>query len=293
MGDNTKRIRYMNLYLYSADGVDSANHKWDYGLLKEFCERKNISQIEVNEIPNDDKAFVAIPGPSNKGLEHIVQEQLKKIKHVILFVMGDEAAEFNINKIKHENMQVWIQYPHNHHKYYNKFPQGAPQHFKEKSPEYRNKEFNLYFSGQINHSRRKDLANIMPLMDNSLFNPTTGFTLGDTPEVYYSNMVRSKMVPCPSGIKVLDSFRFYEALELLCLPLADSVDPSGEKTMYFEKLFNNTMKVPKIQNWNDLPDLMVELNKNYPANMHSAVAWWIKYKRDLFNTIMEQINENT
>lgn len=291
MGNNTKRIRSMNLYLYSADGVDSASYKWDYGLLKEFCERKNIEQIESKEIPESDRAFVAIPGPSNKGLESIIENELKKIKKVVLFIMGDEASEFNASLIKHENMQVWIQYPHNHHKHYNKFPQGVPQHFKEKSPEYKNKEFDLYFSGQINHLRRKELANVMSLIPSSLFNPTTGFTLGDTPEVYYSNMVKSKMVPCPSGIKVLDSFRFYEALELLCLPLADSIDPSGEKTMYFERLFDNTMNIPKIQSWNDLPDLMVELKNNYPNNMHKSVSWWIKYKRDLFNKLMEQINE--
>ena len=51
------------------------------------------------------------------------------------------------------------------------------------------------------------------------------------------------------------------------------------------------MECPKIQNWMDLPDLMVKLNEGYPNNMHSAVSWWIKYKRDLFNKLMEQINE--
>ena len=51
------------------------------------------------------------------------------------------------------------------------------------------------------------------------------------------------------------------------------------------------MNIPKIQSWNDLPDLMVELKNNYPNNMHKSVSWWIKYKRDLFNKLMEQINE--
>mgnify|MGYP003344386416 FL=1 len=50
MGNYSKRIKYMNLYLYSADGKDSAADKWDYGLLKEFCERKQINQIK--QIPS-------------------------------------------------------------------------------------------------------------------------------------------------------------------------------------------------------------------------------------------------
>ena len=281
----------MNLYLYSADGKDSAADKWDYGLLKEFCERKQINQIKIDQLPFEDKAFIAIPGPSNKGLEHIVQEQLKRIKYPILFIMGDEAAEFDVSKINHDNIKIWIQYPHQQHEQYNKWPQGVPQHFKNKIPTYQSKQFDLYFSGQINHNRRRELANAITNIDNAQFNPTPGFTQGVEPEIYYDMIMKSKIIPCPSGIKVLDSFRFYEALELLALPLADTIDPLGDKTMYFERLFNNTMECPKIQNWMDLPDLMVKLNEGYPNNMHSAVSWWIKYKRDLFNTLMEQINE--
>jgi hypothetical protein len=279
----------MNLYLYSADRIDSASFKWDYGLLKEFCERKGINQVHVGELPFDDKAFVAIPGPSNRGYEHIIQEELKKIKHVVLFIMGDEQGLLNIDNIKHEKMVVYVQYPHNKHNHYNYFPQGVPQHFNNMEHEYKQKEYDLYFSGQINHSRRRQLADSIVNIPNALFNPTEGFTQGVEPPVYYDLMSKARMVPCPSGIQVLDSFRFYEALELLALPLADSIDPMDKRTMYFERLFGNTMKCPSIQSWNDLPDLMVELKKDYPRNMHAAVTWWIKYKRDLFNKLMEYL----
>ena len=50
----------MNLYLYSADGKDSAADKWDYGLLKEFCERKQINQIEIKRIKIKDILLVII-----------------------------------------------------------------------------------------------------------------------------------------------------------------------------------------------------------------------------------------
>ena len=37
--------------------------------------------------------------------------------------------------------------------------------------------------------------------------------------------------------------------------------------------------------------LVPELLNNYPDNMHQAVSWWIKHKRDLGIKIMRQVNE--
>ena len=163
--------------------------------------------------------------------------------------------------------------------------------FKDNLPNYTNKDNNIYFSGQINHNRRKQLANVLPSIPNAIYNFTEGFTQGDTPDVYYSQMIKSKFIPCPSGIVVLDSFRFYEALELLCYPIIDSITPKGEKPNYFGSLFNQTMPIIAINSWEELPSLVVNLDSNYPHNMHKAVSWWIKFKRDLFNSIMEDINE--
>lgn len=279
------------LYLYSASPNDSAAKKWDYGLLKEFCERKKIDQVEVESLPESNFAFVAIPAPSNVGLEHKIAKELQKIKKVILFVMGNEAGTFNVDYIMHPNIKIWIQYPHKQHDRYFKFPQGSPQHLADNLPTYQNKVHDIYFSGQINHNRRKQLANVLPSVPNSVYKFTPGFTQGDIPSIYYDNMIKSKFIPCPSGIVVLDSFRFYEALELLCYPIVDTTTPKDERPKYFQSLFSGTMPIASVNSWEDLPDLMVNLTNDYPRNMHTAVAWWIKYKRNLFNMIMEQINE--
>jgi hypothetical protein len=279
------------LYLYSAAPNDSAANKWDYGLLKEFCEKKNIEQVNVTSLEYSDQAFVAIPGPSNAGLEAKISHELNNIRRVVLFIMGDEAALFDADKIIHPNISIWIQYPHDKHQRYNKFPQGVPQHFRQYKPEYKTKDIDLYFSGQINHNRRKQLSRVLPSIPNAVYKLTEGFTQGDTPDIYYSNMSRSKFVPCPSGVVVLDSFRFYEALELLCYPIVDTTTPKDEKPNYFGQLFNQTMPIISVDYWEDLPNLMVNLDRNYPDNMHQAVSWWIKFKRDLFNNLMEEINE--
>jgi hypothetical protein len=39
-----------------------------------------------------------------------------------------------------------------------------------------------------------------------------------------------------------------------------------------------------------LSDLLPELLNDYTSEMHQIVCWWIKYKRDLFNELMRQVN---
>ena len=118
----------INAYLYSHDGQDYANDKWDYGLLKEIFDKHGVDQIRVTDIPKTNKAFVVIPGPQTAGNEELLSNELSKISRVVLFVNGDENARFDVDKISHPNIEIWIQYPHRKHSEYNKMPNGVPQH---------------------------------------------------------------------------------------------------------------------------------------------------------------------
>ena len=280
----------INAYLYSHDGQDYANDKWDYGLLKEIFDKHGVDQIRVTEIPNSDKAFVVIPGPQTAGNEELLSNELKKLSRVVLFINGDENARFDVSKIRHPNIEIWIQYPHEKHDQYNKMPIGVPQHLKDNVPEYKEKEYDVYFGGQITHARRKELASVMPRLSNSLYGPTKGFSLGDKPKDYYAKLSSAKVAPCPSGAAVIDTFRFFESIELLTLPIADKLDPSMTETNFYMKMFGLDFPVVSVDNWNNIQDLLPELLENYPNNMHRVVSWWIKHKRDLGIKIMEQIN---
>ena len=277
-------------YLYSYDGQDYANDKWDYGLLKEIFDKYGVDQIRVTEIPNSDRAFVVIPGPQTAGNEELLSNELNKLSRVVLFINGDENARFDVSKIRHSNIEIWIQYPHKKHDQYNKMPIGVPQHLKNNVPEYKEKEYDVYFGGQITHSRRKELALVMPILKNSLYGPTKGFSLGDEPKDYYIKLSSAKIAPCPSGAAVIDTFRFFESIELLTLPIADKLDPSMTETKFYIKMFGPDFPVVSVDNWNNIQDLLPELLENYPNNMHRVVSWWIKHKRDLGIKIMEQIN---
>ena len=276
-------------YIFSLNPLDCANGKWDFGLLKETFEKNHTQQIVVNSLPEDERAFVVIPGGGNAGKEEEINNELSKIKRVVLFITADECALFDVDKIKHKNISIWIQTPHDKHEKYNRFFLGAPSHIKENAPEYLNKNIDVYFGGQITHQRRQELARVMPRMKNALYRPTEGFAQGDPPKEYYRKLASAKITPAPSGAAVIDNFRFYEALEMLTLPVGDRKNAQGREVNFYEYVNGKAIPIQTTQDWEQLPKIVLELMNDYPANMHKAVCWWIKYKRDFSYKIMDHL----
>ena len=283
-------MNQINAYLYSHDGKDYASDKWDYGLIKEIFDKYEVNQIKVTSIPEGEKAFVVIPGPQTAGNEDTLSDELSKLSRVVLFINGDENARFNVDKIIHPNIEIWIQYPHKKHSEYNKMPIGVPQHLKDNLPEYKEKDYDVYFGGQITHQRRVELSHVMPRLKNSLYGPTKGFSQGDKPKDYYAKLASAKIAPCPSGAAVIDTFRFFESIELLTLPVADTLDPKGIQTDFYKDVFGINVPFKNVSNWNELDKLVPRLLDQYPNNMHQVVCWWIKEKRNIGIKIMRQIN---
>ena len=277
-------------YLYSFNKEDCAADKWDYGLLKEIFDKYNIEQIKVNALPIEDRAFVVIPGPQNIGHEKHISKELKNISRLVLFITGDEEGVFDIDRIDHSNAEIWIQYPHKKHEKYNKFPIGVPQHLKNNLPNYKTKTYDVFFAGQITHQRREQLAGAIALVNNALYKPTDGFARGDKPIHYYDNLASSRIAACPAGAVVIDSFRLFEAIEMMSLPIADLIDSTGLEDDFYQRLFNEVVPFYKTKDWNELPNLTLRLLEDYPNNMHTVVCWWIKYKRDFGIKLMRQIN---
>ena len=276
-------------YIYSKDPLDSANGKWDYGLLKQTFERNKIEEVVVDTLPQEERAFVVIPGQGNAGKENDINDELKNIGRVVLFITGDEENLFDVDKITHENISIWVQYPTRKHQKYNKLPIGAPQHIKDNLPEYSEKTHTACFAGQITHRRRQQLADIMPSIKDSIYKPTDGFAKGDKPKEYYKNLFSAKIVPAPAGVASIDSFRFFEAIEMLCMPIADLRNSKGHKDNFYHYVFDETLPFPSTSNWIELPNIIKSVLKDYPNNMHHVVSWWIKYKRDFAIKIMSDI----
>ena len=278
-------------YLYSVNPLDSADGKWDYELLRSTFERNGVEQLTVDSIPNEERCFVVIPGQGNAGKEAYISKQLQNSSRVVLFITGDESAKFNVDKIDHPNISIWIQYPHKKHEKYNKFFVGVPQHLKDNLPNYPTKEYDVYFGGQITHDRRKELGQAMESLPNAHYKPTAGFAQGQKPKDYYETLSKTKVAPCPAGAQVIDTFRFFESIEMLAMPIGDLIDSKGVEQDYFTFVYPNDLPINKMNNWGKLNSVLPEILLEYPNNMHKIVSWWIKYKRDFSIEIMKDLHE--
>ena len=278
-------------YLFSFSENDCAADKWDYGLLKEIFTKYDIEQFKVTSLPKEDRAFVVVPGPQNLGYEEYINKEIQNISRVVLFINGDEEGRFDITQIKHPNAEIWVQYPYAKHHNLNKLPIGVPQHLKKLVPEYPSKDYDIYFSGQITHQRRLQVADVLPTLPNALYTLTEGFAQGGEPKDYYKALASAKIAPAPAGAATVDTFRFFEAIEMLCLPVGDLRNSKGIHMKFYEDVFGYEPPTSYVSDWSELNSLVPRLLENYPQNMHTMVSWWIKYKRDLGIKIMRQVNE--
>ena len=277
-------------YLLGVDGQSFPDHKWDFGFLKETFEKNNIDYSECVSLPEEDRAFVVVCGYENRKLFNEINKEIAKIKRVVLFVTADERGVFRADKIVHPNIEIWIQSPYpDRHSQFNKFPIGAPSSLPEMIPTYPEKKYKMFFSGQITHQRRQELAENIGNVRGAFVNFTPGFTQGYSQKEYLGYMAESMIAPCPAGTSTIDSFRFYEALEMLAFPIADIRNSSGDIQDFWDFVFPNS-PIYKTASWEPLPSMAKEIMESYPNNMHQVVAWWIKYKRDFAKKIMEQIN---
>lgn len=286
-------------YNLSLNKDANAFDQWDSGLLQDLLagklwKPKNWLDFNVSHctgLPKVDVALVVIPARHHKGREAQVNEQLKRIDRVVLFLLGDEEADFDVKQIDHPNISIYIQNPHiGIHDEYNKIGTGYPKHFK--APKDITKTTDVSFAGQITHQRREELSDVLLSIGDCTVNlvRTKGFTQGLDHAEYAKLMSETRIAPCPSGAVIPDSFRLFEALESMALVVADTKTPAGEVIPYWDWLFNGEPAFAQVSDWQRLYGLVPEMLADYPHNLHKQTAWWIKYKRDLVTKVIEDLN---
>lgn len=277
---------------------------WDYAIVNDLVSGKlwqprNFTGYQkhlVDRLSHEKTALVILPARHHKGLEGAVNDELAKIDKVCLFLMGDEEADFDIDQIQHGNILIYVQNAHpDKHDKYRRIGTGYTPKLKEaQAVTGIGKELTAFFSGQITHTRRKEMVEALERYGNGNptieINKTRGFTQGYPQEDYYQKMIRAKVVPCPSGAVIPDSFRLFESLECMAIPIADEVNPSGSISGYWDWLFGGNTPFPKIKNWEDLIGYMNDIFRDYPANLHRQTQWWIEYKKRLATEVWEFLN---
>lgn len=280
-----------------------ANDYWGYGLLNDFIDQKlwdvglEFDKKEVSKLSKCDSAIIVVPGEYHADKIDEINDELQKIKRVVLFIMADEEAKFPVEKIDHKSIEIWVQYPDpSKHNSYNKFPTGYPPQSQSILPLLNpNKTIDIFFSGQMTHKRRIEVVNKLnewvAVGNTADVVPTRGFTQGLKPDDYYKRLLAAKIAPCPAGTITPDSFRVFEALESMCVVLADNKNSQGTVSDYWNWLFGSEPQFTTVDDWNSsLIGYSQEALENWPGNAHQQTAWWIKWKRDFSYKVKEQLN---
>lgn len=280
-------------YLTLKKNVPSKGY-WDYAFLDDLlCD---FDSEEVNTLPESPFAVVVIPARGHAGLEDKIVAELQKINQKIVFLMGDEENSFKAEKLSVlNNLILYIQNPKPDLKLsipYRNLGCGYTPHVQnyptDKAPL---KEYDYFFSGQITHRRREEMAQALRDRNGGRYIETKGFTAGLPCEEYVSELASAKVAPCPSGPETPDTFRLFEALELGCVPIADTETPKQKYPDFWEFLFESEVPFTKISDYKSLPGYISDLTSKYPALNNRVQAWWIRYKQHLKKTIRDDITK--
>lgn len=285
---------------------------WDMGMLEDVFSGKMWKPATSYEFVVVDKledagegAIIVFPARAQVDYLDELNARIKRLKWVVLMLTGDEEASFPVEKIKHQNIFIWVMSPRpDRHEAYNKLGTGYPPQAREWLPKYQEeaqeRRIDYFFAGQITHRRREEMAKYIGVIKefqhannlHGVFVPTKGFTQGDPHDLYYRQMADSKVAFAPSGPETPDSFRLFEALEAGCIPLADTRDPKGIfPDNYWQWFFEGDVPFPIIKDYEqELQGFTIAAVENYTSKSNEIFAWWQNYKRDLCYRVMKQVH---
>lgn len=274
---------------------------WDQAMIEYILDRLSyvVDHRELSFIPEGlEGAVVVLPAAAHINAIEQVNAELSKLKWCLLILGEDESASFDWKRLSHPNIKIWVMNPRvEFHDGVdgvigNGWPTGAREEMEKYEPI---KDLDWFFCGQATHIRRNECLRQLKTRQSprTALYVNKGFA-GDaiTRDVYYSNMVRSKVIPCPSGAVTPDSFRFFEALEAGAVPLADAISPNEFfKNGYWELLFPDGVPFPIVHHWPIFEDLLRHILSNYPHVNNRVSAWWQLEKRKIVGKFQSHVAE--
>jgi len=282
---------------------------WDHAFIEAIFERdlwKPVRGYEyvyhddfVFDLDNIHGAIVVIPARYHSDQITIdkINRDIEHLEWVLVMLVGDEEAIFPSEKLYHKNMKIHVMTPHmGKHKNADRFMVNGwtpktREFLKKNTEEASERPLDWFFAGQVTHSRREKSVKAMRKMENGKLVETPGFTQGINHEEYHKHMASAKVVPCPSGAVIPDSFRMYEALEAGCLPFADGKAPKLKVKGYWNFLFGeDNLPFPVITDWRTLKGLTQYHVDTYPLAANKTFSWWQKYKRQTVYDLEDDVH---
>lgn len=246
----------------------SNNEYWDQTLLRELLKDCNNYQAYFPDTVKE--AIVVIPGAYLGKEIDLINRDLQKLDRCKVIITSDEENNFPIDELEHPNMEVYATYMcDKYHRDIKWLPIGPAR--LPKIP-YKPKELDFFFAGQVNHDSRRKLVEVLKTINNGEILATDGFAQGYDHDEYYERMAKARTVPAPRGNISPDSFRFYEALEVGAVPIADNVE-------WWVKLFPDN-PINFIDTWDNYANWMrlPVIDQEY---RNQCVAWWQRKKLEI------------
>lgn len=267
----------------------AARRFWDQAIAEELLDRSRhhlVTHDSILQIPQDEGGIVLVPARFQDGDATLLNHALEPMPWVILILTSDEEASFPVEDLDHPNLTLWVQYARpGRHDHARRLPLGPTTdtwQLTDVDPQVVDgRDLDWFFAGQITHHRRVDAARAIVGRDNGLLVASSRFAGGLDQTTYLRQLASAKVVLAPSGPVSPDSFRLWEALEAVALPLVDARASHYDVDGYWPWLLEQDPPFPIIEDWDTVGDVVDDALAGWPANAVRAAAWWQQHKRRL------------
>jgi len=240
---------------------------------------------------------IVIPGRHSCGDYEVLNRVASLYSKVVWIIIGDEEGIFHSDQLQHPNQRLWWFMPPINPKQkvdvpaINGWTTKALDLIYEQKKRHLPRKWDWSFYGQVTHSRRVQCVDALQSIPNGDIVVTPGFSQGVPQEQYFETMVQSKFVPCPAGPCTVDSFRFAEALEAGCIPIADNrTQHESYPPGYWEYVLGNKFfPFWVINDWAKLPDVIETLLPKWKDVSEECMHFWKSYKKSLVRQMRKDL----
>ena len=243
-----------------------------------------------------DGGIIVLPARHHATPEYLgyLNLDLGSMAWAVVMLIGDEESIFDTDAICHLNCREWIMMrrPDRARATNRPLLNGPTPHIhlldEQPCP---TKSLDWIFAGQATHERRLACVDDLCGISGGKLVASSGFTLGIPPAEYVHDLASAKIAPCPSGPRAPDSFRFAEALEAGCVPIADAHAPIPYPDGYWRSVLGDNLPFPVIEQWSELSSAMERELAAWPQNSNRCSAFWLKHKRELAYSLQRDITD--
>lgn len=270
----------------------AARRFWDQAIAEDLLARSRhhlVAHDSILQVPDGEGAVVLVPARFQDGDAALLNRAIEPLPWVVLILTSDEEASFPVEDLRHSNLTLWVQYPRpGQHDRARRLPLGPTTdtpmlRLVDEQPVDR-RPLDWFFAGQVTHHRRVTMARALVGRERGLMVASSEFAGGLDQRSYLERLASAKVVVAPSGPVSPDSFRLWEALEAVALPIGDArashYDPP-DGVAYWPWLLDQDPPFPIVEDWDTVGDVIDEALERWPENAVRAAAWWQQHKRRL------------